>query len=146
MYLAIYAIGNKRYFGFLKKLSDKITMTNENFETVVLTKKERIKSYKFDSFSDFKRVIPELKQYGFRMYVVKTIDIKDKKESIKFFAELMRNPFYNLIIEERELKELPLFDDETSKLIELKNIDDWYLAEKEFDFESDFVKNLFDFN
>ena len=146
MYLAIYAIGNKRYFGFLKKLSDKITMTNENFETVVLTKKERIKSYKFDSFADFKRVIPEIKQYGFRMYVVRTIDIKDEKESIKFFAELMRNPFYNLIIEERELKELPLFDDDKSKIIELKAIDDWYLAEKEFDFKSDFVKNIFDFN
>ena len=146
MYLAIYAIGNKRYFGFLKKLSDKITMTNENFETVALTKKERIKSYKFDSFADFKRVIPELKQYGFRMYVIRTIDIKDKKESIKFFAELMRNPFYNLIIEERGLKEIPEFNEETSKIIELKTIDDWYLAEKEFDFKSDFVKNIFDFN
>ena len=146
MYLVIYGIGDKRYFGFLKKIDEKLTMTNEKFETVVLSKKQKIKSYKFDSFADFKRVIPELKKYGFRMYVVRTIDIKDKKESIKFFAELMRNPFYNLIIEERELKEIPEFNEEENKIIELKTVDDWYLAEKEFDFKSDFVKNIFDFN
>ena len=146
MYLVIYGIGDKRYFGFIKRLDEKISMTNENFETVVLSKKQKIKSYKFDSFKDFKRVIPELKKYGFRMYIVRTFDMEDKKERIKFFAELMRNPFYNMIIEERDIDFSSDFSENKDKIIELFSPEDWYLAEKEFNFKSDFVKNIFDFN
>lgn len=146
MYLVIYGIGDKRYFGFVKRLDEKISMTNENFETVVLSKKQKIKSYKFDSFEDFKRVIPELKKYGFRMYVVRTFDMEDKKERIKFFAELMRNPFYNMVIEERDIDFSKDLNKNEDKIIELFSLEDWYLAEKEFDFKSDFVKNIFDFN
>ena len=141
MFLVIYGIGNKRYFGFVKKLSDKITVTNENFETVILGPKQKIKSFKFDGFNDFKRVRPELLKYGFRMYVVKTNDIEDKKIRIKFFAELMRNPFYNLIIEEKELESVP--EENEPKIIELKSRKDWELAEAELGFKSDFVNSIF---
>lgn len=144
MFLVIYGIGNKRYFGFVKKLSDKMTMTNENFETVVLGPKQKLHSYKFDGFNDFKRVRPELFKYGFRMYVVKTNDIEDKKVRIKFFAELMRNPFYNLIIEEKELEELPEnIEENEPKIVELKSRKDWELAEAELGFKSGFVNSIF---
>lgn len=141
MFLVIYGIENKRYFGFAKKLSDKMIMTNENFETVVLGPKQKIKSFKFNDFNDFKRVRPELLKYGFRMYIVKTNDVKDKKVRIKFFAELMRNPFYNLIIEEKELENVP--EDKEPKIVELKSRKDWELAEAELGFKSDFVNNIF---
>ena len=109
MFLVIYKKGNKLYFNTVKRLTEKFTVTNEKFETVKLGYNNKIRSFKFDGWEDFKRIREELRKYSLRMYVA-CVRYPNKRE-IKLVLELMKNPFYNIMIEEYintiELTEYP---------------------------------------
>lgn len=141
MFLVIYKKGNKLYFNTVKRLMEKFTVTNEKFETVKLGYNNKIRSFKFDGWEDFKRIREELRKYSLRMYVA-CVRYPNKRE-IKLVLELMKNPFYNIMIEECEAVNPDIEEGNPGiKVIELWNESDWKFAEKEFNFSSDFYKNL----
>lgn len=141
MFLVIYKKGNKLYFNTVKRLTEKFTVTNEKFETVKLGYNNKIRSFKFDGWEDFKRIREELRKYSLRMYVA-CVRYPNKRE-IKLVLELMKNPFYNIMIEECEAVNPDIEGGNTGiKVIELWDESDWKFAEKEFNFSSDFYKNL----
>lgn len=141
MFLVIYKKGNKLYFNTVKRLTEKFTVTNEKFETVKLGYNNKIRSFKFDGWEDFKRIREELRKYSLRMYVA-CVRYPNKRE-IKLVLELMKNPFYNIMIEECEAVNPDIEEGNSGiKVIELWDESDWEFAEKEFNFSSDFYKNL----
>lgn len=141
MFLVIYKKGNKLYFNTVKRLTEKFTVTNEKFETVKLGYNNKIRSFKFDGWEDFKRIREELRKYSLRMYVA-CVRYPNKRE-IKLVLELMKNPFYNIMIEECEAVNPDIEEGNMGiKVIELWDESDWKFAEKEFNFSSDFYKNL----
>lgn len=141
MFLVIYKKGNKLYFNTVKRLMEKFTVTNEKFETVKLGYNNKIRSFKFDGWEDFKRIREELRKYSLRMYVA-CVRYPNKRE-IKLVLELMKNPFYNIMIEECEAVNPDIEEGNMGiKVIELWDESDWKFAEKEFNFSSDFYKNL----
>ena len=110
MYLVIYKKGKKLYFNTVKKLTERFLITNQNFETVKLGYRNKIASYKFDGWEDFKKVKEELKKYGLRMYVA---EVKSSTNTmIKFVCELMGNAFYNMAVKDtEETNEIPEGDE-----------------------------------
>lgn len=141
MYLVIYKKGKKLYFNTVKKLTERFLITNQNFETVKLGYKNKIASYKFDSWEHFKKVKEELKKYGLRMYVA---EVKSPTNTmIKFVCELMGNAFYNMAVKDtEETNEIPE-GDEGIRIVELWDKTDWDYAQEQFGFESDFWQNIF---
>lgn len=112
-------------------------------EAVKLGYKQKVESYAFNGWEDFKKLKHYLRvNYGLRMFVA---DIKAADKTYqKFIIELMKNPFYELMLAERpEANEIK--EDETGnvRLIELFGFSEWLEAQKEFGFESDFYKNIF---
>lgn len=141
MYLILYKRKNKLYFNYAQKLTDRFTVTNEKFETVKLGYKDKIKSYKFNSWDDFKLIRDELKQYGLRMYIAE-VKLTDKTQ-IKLVIELMNNPLYVIVLVENEAQNDDIIDGETGiRVVELFDKSDWDYAQEQFCFESDFFTNL----
>lgn len=145
MYLCIYKKKTKDsyklYFATTNKLTDKIAITNQEFKTVVLGYKNKIQSYKFNELSDLKRIYPELKEkYAGKIYVIEN-RYKDKTQ-IKLVVFLLNNPLWEVGIHERD--ELNEVDEGkcNTRTIEIESIEDWKLAEKEFDFQSDFIYDI----
>ena len=143
MYLCIYKRGKKYYFQAVKKLTESFTVVNANMEAIKLGYKQKIASFAFNGWEDFKRIKRYLQlNYGLRMFVA---DIKAADKTYqKFIVELMHNPFYELMLAERA-ETNDVAEDETGnvRLMELFTIADWNMAQKEFGFMSDFYKNIF---
>lgn len=141
MYLCIYKRNNKLYFNVNKKLTEKFCVTNEKMETVKLGYNNKIKSWRLNSMADFKLIIGELKQYGLRMLIMQ--NAFRKVTQVKFTCLLLNNPFYDIVLDEKNIEsDIPENEVET-QAIELKTKEDWELAEEKFDFQSDFVDNVF---
>lgn len=141
MFLIIYKRGSKRYFNLSKKLTDSFTVTNEKMETVKLGYKQKMRSYRFDGWEDFKKIRDELRSlYGLRMFVAE-VKLPDKTH-IKLVIELMNNPLYSLVLKETEEKNEVPEGDTGIRLVELFEPSDWNYAKDEFKFESDFINNL----
>ena len=135
MYLVLYKKKNKLYFNTVDKLTEKFTVTNEYFETVNLGYRNKIASYKFNDWNDFKKIKDELKKYGLRILISKSCEKGSK--SINLVIMLMNNPFYAMTLKKEDYS-----GDDELKLIEINSIDDWHFAEDEFSFESDFYQNI----
>lgn len=135
MYLVLYKKKNKLYFNTVDKLTEKFTVTNEYFETVNLGYRNKIASYKFNDWNDFKKIKDELKKYGLRILISKSCGKGSK--SINLVIMLMNNPFYAMTLKKEDYS-----GDDELKLIEINSIDDWHFAEDEFSFESDFYQNI----
>jgi uncharacterized protein (DUF2164 family) len=140
MYLAIYRKNNKLYFNTVKKLTETFYITNQNFDTVKLGYKNKIESYKFNNWDDFKKIKENLKKYGLRLYVA---EVKSKTNTmIKFVCELMGNAFYNMAVKDTE-EENDVDDNGSVRVVELWDKTDWEYAEEQFNFSDDFWKNIF---
>ena len=140
MYLAIYRKNNKLYFNTVKKLTETFYITNQNFDTVKLGYKNKIESYKFNNWDDFKKIKENLKKYGLRLYVA---EVKSKTNTmIKFVCELMGNAFYNMAVKDTE-EENDVDDNGSVRVVELWDKTDWDYAEEQFNFSDDFWKNIF---
>jgi hypothetical protein len=135
MYLVLYKKKNKLYFNTVDKLTEKFTVTNEYFQTVNLGYRNKIASYKFNDWNDFKKIKDELKKYGLRILISKSCEKGSK--SINLVIMLMNNPFYAMTLKKEDYS-----GDDELKLIEINSIDDWHFAEDEFSFESDFYQNI----
>jgi hypothetical protein len=110
-------------------------------ETVKLGYNNKIKSWRLNSMADFKLIIGELKQYGLRMLIMQ--NAFRKVTQVKFTCLLLNNPFYDIVLDEKNIEsDIPENEVET-QAIELKTKEDWELAEEKFDFQSDFVDNVF---
>ncbi len=135
MYLVLYRKKNKLYFNTVDKLTEKFTVTNEYFQTVNLGYRNKIASYKFNDWNDFKKIKNELKKYGLRILISKSCEKGSK--SINLVIMLMNNPFYAMTLKKEDYS-----GDDELKLVEINSIDDWHFAEDEFSFESDFYQNI----
>lgn len=135
MYLVLYKKKNKLYFNTVDKLTEKFTVTNEYFQTVNLGYRNKIASYRFNDWEDFKKIKDELKKYGLRILISKSCEKGSK--SINLVIMLMNNPFYAMTLKKEDYS-----GDDELKLIEINSIDDWHFAEDEFSFESDFYQNI----
>lgn len=135
MYLVLYRKKNKLYFNTVDKLTEKFTVTNEYFQTVNLGYRNKIASYKFNDWNDFKKIKDELKKYGLRILISKSCEKGSK--SINLVIMLMNNPFYAMTLKKEDYS-----GDDELKLVEINSIDDWHFAEDEFSFESDFYQNI----
>lgn len=135
MYLVLYKKKNKLYFNTVNKLTEKFTVTNEYFQTVNLGYRNKIASYKFNDWNDFKKIKDELKKYGLRILISKSCEKGSK--SINLVIMLMNNPFYAMTLKKEDYS-----GDDELKLVEINSIDDWHFAEDEFSFESDFYQNI----
>ncbi len=135
MYLVLYKKKNKLYFNTVDKLTEKFTVTNEYFQTVNLGYRNKIASYKFNDWNDFKKIKDELKKYGLRILISKSCEKGSK--SINLVIMLMNNPFYAMTLKKEDYS-----GDDELKLVEINSIDDWHFAEDEFSFESDFYQNI----
>ena len=141
MYLCLYKKGKKYYFNVVKKLTEKFAITNQDMESVVLGYKQKFKSFVFNGWEDFKRIKPELKNYGLRMYIAE-VKAKDKT-FYKLIIELMKNPLYQMLLAEKEETNDVADENGDIRLIELFDRTDWEYAEKEFNFKSDAVELVF---
>ena len=143
MFLCIYKRGKKYYFNTVKKLTESFTVINDKMEVVKLGYKQKIASYVFNDWDDFKKIKKYLQaNFGLRVFVaqIRTAD----KTFEKLIIELMKNPFYQLVLAEKEdCNEVT--DDEFGnvRIYEIFNFTDWQQAQKEFEFVSDFYKNIF---
>lgn len=135
MYLVLYKKKNKLYFNTVDKLTEKFTVTNEYFQTVNLGYRNKIASYRFNDWEDFKKIKDELKKYGLRILISKSCEKGSK--SINLVIMLMNNPFYAMTLKKEDYS-----GDDELKLVEINSIDDWHFAEDEFSFESDFYQNI----
>lgn len=135
MYLVLYKKKNKLYFNTVDKLTEKFTVTNEYFQTVNLGYRNKIASYRFNDWEDFKKIKDELKKYGLRILISKSCEKGSK--SINLVIMLMNNPFYAMTLKKEDYS-----GDDELKLIEINSIDDWHFTEDEFSFESDFYQNI----
>ena len=143
MYLCIYKRGKKYYFQAVKKITESFTVINEKMEAVKLGYKQKVESFAFNGWEDFKRIKHYLQvNYGLRMFVaeVRSAD----KTFQKLIIELMKNPFYTMMLAERD-EQNEVTEDETGnvRIMELFSMADWNEAQKEFGFVSDFYKNIF---
>ena len=142
MFLCIYKRGKKYYFQAVKKITESFTVVNENMEAVKLGYKQKVASFAFNGWDDFKKI----KQYlrlNFRLRIfVAQVEAADKTFE-KVIIELMKNPFYSLVIAEKE-EQNEVAEDDTGnvRLYEINDFGDWMAAQKEFEFESDFYKNI----
>lgn len=145
MYLCIYKKKTKDsyklYFAVVKKLTEKVAITNQEFKTVVLGYKNKLQSYVLNDLKDLKRILPELREkYACNMFVLEN-RYKDKTQ-IKFVIFLLGNPFWEVAVcnkdEENDVEE----DKCSTRTIQIENIKDWKLAESEFDFSSDFIYDI----
>lgn len=142
--LVIYKKDDKYYFSVVERLPRKQEFYNSKMEKVVLTSKDKVESHQFNSWEDFKKIRDYLRvNFGLKILVI-NVKAKDKTYQ-KLFMELMKNPLYNLMLAERE-EENEVSEDEMANIqaYAIENRNDWYEAQKEFGFESDFVDNLFD--
>lgn len=144
-YLCIYKKksnnGHKLYFATTKKLTDKIAITNQEFKTVILSYKNKIQSYRFNELSDLKRIYPELKEkYAGKIYVIE--NRYKNLTQIKLVVFLLGNPLWEVGLS--EIEETNEVEEEkcNTRTIEIESIEDWKLAEKEFDFQSDFIYDV----
>lgn len=135
MYLVLYKKKNKLYFNTVDKLTEKFTVTNEYFQTVNLGYRNKIASYRFNDWEDFKKIKDELKKYGLRILISKSCEKGSK--SINLVIMLMNNPFYAMTLKKEDYS-----GDDELKLVEINSIDDWHFSEDEFSFESDFYQNI----
>lgn len=135
MYLVLYKKKNKLYFNTVDKLTEKFTVTNEYFQTVNLGYRNKIASYRFNDWEDFKKIKDELKKYGLRILISKSCEKGSK--SINLVIMLMNNPFYAMTLKKEDYS-----GDDELKLVEINSINDWHFAEDEFSFESDFYQNI----
>lgn len=142
MFLAIYKRGNKYYFNFVKKLTERFTVTNEKFETVKLGYRQKIESYPFNGWGDFRAVKKILlEKYSLRMYIAE-VRFSDKTQ-IKLVLEMMNNPFYSLVLKETQEENADVIDGDSGiRVVELWDKTDWDYAQEQFKFESDFWCNL----
>lgn len=142
--LVIYKKDDKYYFSVVERLPRKQEFYNSKMEKVVLTSKNKVESYQFNGWEDFKKIRDYLRvNFGLKILVI-NVKAKDKTYQ-KLFMELMNNPLYNLMLAERE-EENEVSEDEMANIqaYAIENRHDWLEAQKEFGFESDFVDNLFD--
>lgn len=145
MYLCVYKKKTKDsyklYFAVVKKLTEKVAITNQEFKTVVLSYKNKLQSYVLNDLKDLKRILPELiEKYACNMFVLEN-RYKDKTQ-IKFVIFLLGNPFWEVAVCNKE-EENDVEDEKCStRTIQIENVDDWKLAEKEFDFSSDFIYDI----
>lgn len=142
MFLCIYKRKNKYYYQTVKKVTESFTVVNENMEAVKLGYKQKIASFAFNGWGDFKRIKHYLQvNYGLRLFV---LQIKEANRTFeKLLIELMHNPFYQLVLAEKEEKnEVSEEDTANVKAIEIWGFADWQTAQKEFGFVSDFYKNI----
>lgn len=135
MYLVLYKKKNKLYFNTVDKLTEKFTVTNEYFQTVNLGYRNKIASYRFNDWEDFKKIKDELKKYGLRILISKSCEKGSK--SINLVIMLMNNPFYAMTLKKEDYS-----GDDELKLVEINSIYDWHFSEDEFSFESDFYQNI----
>lgn len=135
MYLVLYKKKNKLYFNTVDKLTEKFTVTNEYFQTVNIGYRNKIASYRFNDWEDFKKIKDELKKYGLRILISKSCEKGSK--SINLVIMLMNNPFYAMTLKKEDYS-----GDDELKLVEINSIDDWHFSEDEFSFESDFYQNI----
>lgn len=141
LYLCIYKKNNKLYFATTRKLTDRIAITNPEFKTVVLGYKNKIQSWTLNGLSDLQRIYPELKEkYAGKIYVIEN-RYKDKTQ-IKLVVFLLNNPLWEVGIHERD--EANEVDEGkcSTRTIEIENINDWKLAQQEFDFQSNFIYDI----
>lgn len=142
MFLCIYRRGKKYYSQCVKKLTESFTVVNEHMEAVKLGYKQKIASFAFNGWEDFKRIKKYLQvNFGLKIFILQ-IRAADKTFE-KLFIELMKNPFYELILAEKEEKN-EVYEEESAncKAYLIENYSDWKAAQKEFEFESDFYKNI----
>lgn len=141
-YLVIYRKNNKLYHAVVDKLTEKISVTNENFETVTLGYKNKWLSFSInDNESFFNAVKILFKRNLANIYIVKN-SFSDCTQ-IKCTVFLLSNPFWDsVIVEKPEVNELVPEGEVDTKTIVIVDRSDWEYAEKEFDFKSDFVDNI----
>lgn len=112
-------------------------------EAVKLGYKHKIASYAFNDWDDFKKIKRYLQaNFGLRIFVaqIRTAD----KTFEKLIIELMKNPFYQLVLAEKEdLNEVSDSEFGNVRIYEIFDFADWQQAQKEFEFISDFYKNIF---
>lgn len=147
-YLVIYKKGNKLYHAIVPKLTEKIHITNEKFDTVTLGYKHKLYSFLLSSEKGFFDALKFLRNQGLTQMFI----IKNKfagSEQIKLSIFLLGNPFYDIVLDEKVTIEFdkenpPEGNAEETKSIIICDRSDWEYAEKEFDFKSDFVNNILD--
>jgi len=140
-YLCIYKKKNKLYFATVKRLSDRIGITNQDFQTVVLGYRQKIRSFPLNVTGDLIRFYPELKRdYAGKIYIIEN-RFKEKTQ-IKMVMFLLNNPFWEVALHEREEENDVEEGKCSTKSIEIETKEDIELAEKEFDFSDEFVYNF----
>lgn len=145
MYLCIYKKKTKDsyklYFATVKKLTEKVAITNQEFKTVVLSYKNKLQSYVLNGLNDLKRILPELKEkYACNMYVLEN-RYKDKTQ-IKFVIFLLGNPFWEIAVCNKEEVNDVEEDKCSTRTIQIESIEDWKQAEEKFDFSSNFIYDI----
>lgn len=136
MFLVIYQRKNKLYFSTVNKLTDKLTVTNEKMETVKLGYRNKIRSYAFNGWDDFKKIYPELKE-RFALRILFLENRFKEKTQVKFTVMLLNNPFMDVVIKEFDEDNGVPNDEVASKAIEVFDVSDVHLAEQEFRFNAD---------
>lgn len=140
-YLCIYKKGNKLYFAYTDKLTEKVAITNHEFKTVVLGYKNKIQSYVLNGVEDLKRILPELREkYACNLYILE--NRYSDKTQIKLVIFLLNNPFWEVALCNKEQTNDVEEGKCSTRTIQIENIKDWEQAEEEFDFESSFVYNI----
>lgn len=118
MYLAIYRKKKKMYFNVVKSLSEVIHITNENMETVTLTHRDKIASYRFRGWNDLKKLRSTLLKWGLRYIILK--NEFHEVTQVKLVIMLMNNPLIDVVIgEEKILSEKVAENQVDSKMYEL---------------------------
>ena len=141
MYLCIYKRKNKLYFATVKKLTDKIAITNQDFKTVVLGYKNKIQSYVLKGVDDLKRILPELREkYACNLYILEN-KYSDKTQ-IKLVIFLLGNPFWEVALCDKEQANDVEEGKCATKTIQIETVEDVKQAEEEFDFKNEFVYDI----
>jgi hypothetical protein len=141
LYLCIYKKNNKLYFATTRKLTDRIAITNPEFKTVVLSYKNKLQSWTLNGLSDLQRIYPELKEkYAGKIYVIEN-RYKDMTQ-IKVVVFLLNNPLWEVGIHEKKEENEVEEGECSTRIIEINDIDDWRLAQREFDFQSNFIYDI----
>ena len=141
MYLCIYKRKNKLYFATVKKLTDRIAITNQDFKTVVLGYKNKIQSYVLNGVDDLKRILPDLRgKYACNLYILEN-KYSDKTQ-IKLVIFLLGNPFWEVALCDKEQTNDVEEGKCATKTIQIETVEDVKQAEEEFDFKNEFVYDI----
>lgn len=143
MNLIIYKKGDNLYSLFCERTPKVQKFLNEDFKVVKLFRRNVIDAVEINSFEDLKAHRDVLDKYKFKIFVIE--QRQPEFTEIILRLDILNNMFYSSLMakfeerNENEENKVPV------RVMEINNYKDWQECEKEFGFNCDFGKRIFDF-